>query len=78
MENMFLDYKIFGFLDIQKQSSTMLDFIAKDGEYVMIGDKVVKVEHPRTISRMLNWSLNEKNVWVRDNLESINFALDFD
>ncbi len=56
----------------------MLDFIAKDGEYVMIGDKVVKVEHPRTISRMLNWSLNEKNVWVRDNLESINFALDFD
>ncbi len=56
----------------------MLDFIAKDGEYVMIGDKVVKVEHPRTISRMLNQSLNEENVWVRDNFKNIDFALDLD
>jgi hypothetical protein len=44
----------------------------------MIGDKIVKVEHSKTISRMLSWSLNEKNVWVRDNLECIDFALNFD
>jgi hypothetical protein len=44
----------------------------------MIGDKVIKVEHSRTISRMLSWSLNEKNVWVRDNLENIDFAFNFD
>jgi len=44
----------------------------------MIGDKVVKVEHLKTISRMLYWNLNEKNVWFRDNLESIDFASDFD
>jgi hypothetical protein len=43
-----------------------------------IGDKVVKVEHFGTISRMLNWSLNKKSVWVRDNLENIDFALDSD
>ncbi len=43
-----------------------------------IGDKVVKVEHFGTISKMLNWSLNEENVWVRDNLEIIDFSLNFD
>jgi hypothetical protein len=41
-------------------------------------DKVVRVEHSKTISRMLNWSLNEKIVWVKDNFKSIDFALDFD
>ncbi len=43
-----------------------------------IRDKVVRVEHSRTISRMLSWSLNEKIVQVKDTLESIDFALDFD
>lgn len=42
------------------------------------GDKVVRVEHSKTISRMLNWSFNEKIVWVKDNFKSIDFALDFD
>jgi hypothetical protein len=41
-------------------------------------DIMVKVEHSRTISRMLSWSLNEGNVWVRDNLKNIDFALNFD
>lgn len=41
-------------------------------------DKVVRVEDSKTISRMLNWSLNEKIVWVKDNFKSIDFALDFD
>jgi hypothetical protein len=27
---------------------------------------------------MLSWSLNEGNVWVRDNLKNIDFALNFD
>jgi hypothetical protein len=27
---------------------------------------------------MLSWSLNEENVWVRDNLKIIDFALNFD
>ncbi len=39
---------------------------------------MVNVEHSRTISRMLSWSLNEGNVWVRDNLKNIDFALNFD
>ncbi len=43
-----------------------------------IEDKVVRVEHSIIISRMLNWSLNEKIIWVKDNLESIDFSLDFD
>ncbi len=43
-----------------------------------IKDKVVRVEHSRTISRMLSWNLNEKIVQVKDTLESIDFALDFD
>ncbi len=43
-----------------------------------IGDKVVKVEHFKTVSRMLGLSLKEKNVWVKDYLENIDFALDFD
>jgi hypothetical protein len=43
-----------------------------------IRDKMVKVEHSRTISRMLSWSLNEGNVWVKDNLKNIDFALYFD
>ncbi len=43
-----------------------------------IKDKVVKVEHFRTVSKILSWNLNEKNVWVKDNLESIEFVLDFD
>ncbi len=43
-----------------------------------IGDKVVRVEHFKTVLRMLSLSLKEKNVWVKDNLENIDFALDFD
>jgi hypothetical protein len=43
-----------------------------------IRDIMVKVEHYGTISRMLSWTLNERNVWVRDNLKNIDFALDFD
>jgi hypothetical protein len=43
-----------------------------------IRDIMVKVEHYGTISRMLTWTLNERNVWVRDNLKNIDFALDFD
>jgi hypothetical protein len=35
-----------------------------------IGDKVVKVEHFETISRMLSQSLNKKSVWVKDNLKN--------
>jgi hypothetical protein len=42
-----------------------------------IRDRMVKVEHSGTISRMLSWSLNEGNVWVRDNLKNIDFALNF-
>jgi hypothetical protein len=48
------------------------------GNMYKIRDKMVKVEHFGTISRMLSWSLNEINVWVRDNIKSIDFALDFD
>lgn len=43
-----------------------------------IGDKVVKVEHFGTISRMLSWRLNKKSIWVRDNLGNIDFSLNFD
>ncbi len=43
-----------------------------------IGDKAVKVEHFGIVSKNVKWNLNEKNIWVRDNLENIDFALEFD
>jgi hypothetical protein len=43
-----------------------------------IRDKMVKVEHFKAISRMLSWSLNEGNLWVKDNLKNVDFALNFD
>jgi hypothetical protein len=43
-----------------------------------IRNKVVKIKHFGTISRMLSSKLNKNSVWVRNNLENIDFALDFD
>jgi hypothetical protein len=40
-----------------------------------IGDIVLRVEHSKTISRMLNWSLNGKNIWLRDNFKNIKFCI---
>jgi hypothetical protein len=60
-----------------KQHYVKFDLLGMESMFT-IKDKVVRVEHSRTISRMLSWSLDEKIVWVKDNLEIIDFALDFD
>ncbi len=35
------------------------------------GNKMIRVEHYGTISKMLSWSLDLENKWVRDKLEGI-------
>jgi hypothetical protein len=41
-------------------------------------NKMIKVEHSRTISRMLNWNLNLENKWVKEKLKDIDFAMGID
>jgi hypothetical protein len=43
-----------------------------------IGDKIIKEEHFGTISRMLSWNLNVKNIWIKEKFKNINFALGFE
>ncbi len=43
-----------------------------------VRDGVIRVEHSKTISRMLSWSFSEGNLWIRDNLESIDCVLDLE
>ncbi len=40
-----------------------------------IRDRAIKVEHSKTMSIMSSWSLNKGNKWVKENLESIDFAM---
>ncbi len=41
-------------------------------------NKMIKVEHSRTISRMLNWNLNLENKWVKEKLKDIDFVMGID
>jgi hypothetical protein len=43
-----------------------------------IWDIIVRVEHFGIVSKMLSWSLNKENVWVKNNFKNIDFALNFD
>jgi hypothetical protein len=41
-------------------------------------NKMIKIEHIRTISRMISWSLDVKTRWVRNQLECIDFVVGID
>lgn len=41
-------------------------------------NKMIRVEHYGTISRMLSWSLDLENKWVREKLKNIDFAMGID
>jgi hypothetical protein len=43
-----------------------------------IRDKVIRVQHSRTMFKMSSWSLDKGNKWVEENLESIDFAMSLD
>jgi hypothetical protein len=41
-------------------------------------DEIIRVEHMGTIFQMSSWSLNVKNIWIKEKLKSIDFALSFE
>lgn len=47
-------------------------------EMFKIGDIIIKVEHFKTMSWTSSWKLYVGNGWVKENLESIDFAMSLD
>jgi hypothetical protein len=39
---------------------------------------IIKVEHFAIVSRMLSWKLDLGNIWIKENLENINFVMKVD
>jgi len=43
-----------------------------------VGDRVIRVKHLGTMSKLLNWKLDVGNYWIQFFLKNIDFAMGFD
>jgi hypothetical protein len=43
-----------------------------------VGDRVIRVKHLGTMSKLLNWKLDVGNYWIQIFLKNIDFVMGFD
>ncbi len=39
---------------------------------------IIRVEHSVIVSRMLSWKLDLGNIWIKENMKNIDFAMKVD